>query len=653
MKLPCKSGSGLGRSFWRWARVAVFLSGAAAFMARADDFLLSQWIQPVPRYSVLTNAGYYVWGGSVVQDGGQYHMFYSRWPTNNPNGFSGWVTDSEIAHAVATNPAGPFKFTGVVLGKRPNDPSYTNYWDSQTQHNPHIRKFGSRFYLYYMASVDPGTNAWPGQNQWNRIQRNQRIGVIVGNSINDLLTTNFVRPNAPIVSPVYSTNYLTDRTTNPTDYAANRIVNNESVIQRADGKYQLIYKSNWPQSPNYGHGYALADNPDGPFTLIKGPLFSDQGREDENHWYDATAGKYFLVIKNFSALGDEQLVSLDSTNWSSQGIQVGRIIRWNDGADEPVNALERPQMFRDSNGVPIMLYMAVQRPLAGGAVESFNVHIPLRSSPACAFTLTNAAGVKNSGVLLSAVNFGATTNFTVNGLTFAPSGINLSTLASTYGLVQSGGASGAALAAGNNGAYTGLAAFQGFLDTAVWQTGNATAGAKLQFNLTNLPVGHTCRLQLFFGESRSGNRHGPQTVDIAGLWPPAFDYGPASALVASGATGLKFETSWIATRTNETVALSQRVSSGNGLQLSAYALHDVTPPVAVAISNSPAGTFSITWRVMPGFGYSVWYSNDLAHWTADPTGTNNPGGTMPVNWTYTAPGNSASTRFYRLKQSDL
>jgi hypothetical protein len=632
---PCASAAGL----------VLWLS--AVLSAQAGDFFLSQWIQPVPRYSVLTNVGYYVWGGSVVEDGSQYHMFYSRWPTNNGNGFGGWVTSSEIAHAVANNPGGPFTTNGVVLGKRLNDTNMA-YWDSQTQHNPHIRHFGNQFFLYYMASVDPGTNAWPGVSTINRIQRNQRIGVIVANSIQDLLTTNFVRPDAPIISPVYSTNYLTDLTTNPTDYAANRIVNNETVIQRPDGKYQLIYKSNWPQSPGYGHGYALADAPAGPFTLMTGPMFSDQAREDENHWYDATSGKYFLVIKNFTGPATEQLRSLDSSNWVSQGIQYGTIVRWSDGTDEVLSALERPQMLRDSNGVPVMLYMAMRR-LSG---DSFNVHIPLQPSPVCASALTNAAGVKTSGALLSAVNFGALTNVTVNGLTFTASGTNLAVLAATYGVVQTGGASGAALAAGSNGAYVGLPDFQGFLDTAVWQTGSANAGAKLQFSLQGLPAGHTCRLQLFFGESRAGYRHGPQTVDLAGQWPPAFDYGPVSALVQTGAMALKFETSWVATHTNETVTLSQRVSGGNGLQLSAYALHDVTPPTAVAVSNTPAGNFSITWHVMPGFNYSVWYSNDLSQWSPDPSGNFQPIGSVPVDWTYTTSTTSHFSRFFRLRQSE-
>jgi hypothetical protein len=624
---------------------------AALFEAvHAQDFLPSRWIQPVPRSSVLTNPGYYVWGGSVVEDQGQYHMFYERWSTNTYAFGDGWLFAAEICHAVATDPAGPFVFTGVVLGKRTNDAAMA-FWDSQVQQNPCIRHFGSKFYLYYMASVDPGTNAWPGVSLRNRIQRNQRIGVVVGNSIQDLLDGNFARPNAPIISPVYSTNAATDRTTNPTDYAGNRIVNNETVIQRPDGKYQLIYKSNWPQSPSYGHGFALADDPAGPFTLIPGPIFSDQGREDESHWYDAASGKYYCIIKNFGTVGTEQLQSTDSTNWTSLGTQFGTMIRWADGVTESLQALERPEVLRDSNGVPVMIYMAARRGLPGGAVESFNVHIPLRLSPARATVMTNASNVKASGCLLSAVNFGALSNSVLNGITFVASGTNVTSLGANYGLTQSGGASGASLSAGLVAAsYNGLPEFDNWLETSAWQTGSPQAAAKLQFNLTGLQPARTYRLQLFFGETRAGFRHGPQTVEVGGGLSPGFDYGPASSLVATGATAVKVEMTWVASQSFETVTLTQGVSSGNGLVLPAFALHDVTPPVATSIAPTPAGGLNLTWQVAPGFWYSLWRSDDLQNWLVDSTDTFVPPGPSVVSYICTATNVADPHGFFRLRQ---
>src|SRR5262245_6743303 len=522
------------------AAAAIAVSVAANAAAQAP-FDLARWIQPVPASSVLAEPGYYVWCGTVVEDNGSYHMFYSRWPTSPLSFGDGWLFDSEICHAVASSPAGPFVPTGVVLGKRQNDPTFA-FWDSRTQHNPHIRKFGTKFYLYYTASVDPGATVWPGITQRNRIQRNQRIGVIEANSIQDLLAGNFVRPNAPILTPVYSTSAATDRTTNPTDFASNRIVNNETVIERPDGSFQLIYKSNWPQAPFYGHGYALANHPLGPFTQVAPPIFSDQGREDENHWWDAARAKYFLLCKNFGTGGTEQLESTDSINWVSKGLQFSRVIPWSNGAPELVEALERPQLLRNAAGEPVMLYMAARRNLGGGVVAAFNVGIPLRAPTPAATVLSGPGDIETTGSLVTAVNLGATVPVTLNGLTFAPSGSNPATLASTYGFAQAGGASGAALNAGLvDTVWTGDPLLEDFLDTIVWQTGATTAGATLSFQLAGLTPGHRYRCQLFLAESRTGavSRHGPQAVRVDTEYVSGLDYGPTSALIGAGAQAIR------------------------------------------------------------------------------------------------------------------
>jgi hypothetical protein len=605
---------------------------------------------------VLAEPGYYVWGGSVVKDQGQYHIFYSRWTTNTWAFGDGWLFASEIAHAVADNPGGPFTPTGVVLGRRTNDPNFA-FWDSQTQHNPHIRRFGDKFYLYYMASVDPGTNAWPGVDQRNRIQRNQRIGVIVADSIADLINSNYVhsvRPQSPIVSPVYSTNAATDRTTNPTDFAANRIVNNQTVIQRPDGKFQLIHKSNWPQSPNYGHGFALADDPAGPFTLIPGPIFSNQSREDENHWYDSARGIYFLLCKNFSG-GTEQLESGDSTNWVSRGMQFGRVIQWADGVAEPVEALERPQLFRDDNGEPAMLYLACRRALPDGSRESFNVQIPLRAPGTVASIFQGPQNIKTNGVLVQAVNLGATNPIMLNGITFAPSGTNASLLAATLGFTQTGGSAGAILRSDLvNNVFDGVPALEGFLDTIVWQTGTAQAGGRLSFQLTGLTVGRLYRLQIFLGETRGGTtaRHGPQTLTVGGETTPAFDFGPASSLVATGATGLKLETTLTATGAVQSVTLTQMLGATGGLQISAFAVHDISPPSPASITLPPGGNPTISWQVVPGFSYTVLRSVDLQGWSPAPSATSSPGGNSILNLVYQDFTPPLLQAYYRLTQSE-
>ena len=40
-------------------------------------------------------------------------------------------------------------------GYRPDNCS----WDAQSVHNPHIKRYNGKYYLYYCATVDPGENA--------------------------------------------------------------------------------------------------------------------------------------------------------------------------------------------------------------------------------------------------------------------------------------------------------------------------------------------------------------------------------------------------------------------------------------------------------------------------------------------------------------
>lgn len=73
-------------------------------------------LTPVGR--ILELEGYYDWCCAPVYDGaGKVHVLFSRWPEKQ--GFlNGWLTHSEIAHAVADSPESPFTVTGTVLKGR-------------------------------------------------------------------------------------------------------------------------------------------------------------------------------------------------------------------------------------------------------------------------------------------------------------------------------------------------------------------------------------------------------------------------------------------------------------------------------------------------------------------------------------------------------
>ncbi len=68
---------------------------------------VNRLIQPLTNEGIFRDSDYYNWGGSIVKGkDGKYHLFYSRWKREYT--FSGWLTFSEIAHAVSNNSSGPW-----------------------------------------------------------------------------------------------------------------------------------------------------------------------------------------------------------------------------------------------------------------------------------------------------------------------------------------------------------------------------------------------------------------------------------------------------------------------------------------------------------------------------------------------------------------
>ena len=61
------------------------------------------------------------WGGSIVHDGGMYHMFVSR--INGSCGLQAWQQNSEIIHATSHDPQGPYKYNSTVLPVFAHGPS--------------------------------------------------------------------------------------------------------------------------------------------------------------------------------------------------------------------------------------------------------------------------------------------------------------------------------------------------------------------------------------------------------------------------------------------------------------------------------------------------------------------------------------------------
>jgi len=135
--------------------VALLLSALCAFSLSAFaadaavDWLsgpMSERFLPVPARSGFRMEGYWVWCGSPIKVGDEYHLFAARWPKQSkfPDGYR---EASEIVRAVARDPLGPYAFQEVVIGERDR-----RYWDSNMAHNPTIHRIGDEFVLFYIGS---------------------------------------------------------------------------------------------------------------------------------------------------------------------------------------------------------------------------------------------------------------------------------------------------------------------------------------------------------------------------------------------------------------------------------------------------------------------------------------------------------------------
>jgi len=318
---------------------------------------LAAMLQPVKRHSVLSMETHYVWGGSMVRtDDGTCHLLFAMWPREE--GFQAWVTHSQVGHATADCPTGPYAFQGMAL-EGSGDP---NTFDRDVIHNPTAIRVGDEYFLYYTGNYGNG-EYWDHRNH-------QRVGVVVAD-----------HPAGPWKR---FDKCLLDVTRGSWDHL---ITTNPSVAAGPGGKFVLMYKTvgegEMPFGGNVVHGVAIADDPLGPFIRHPEPVLTHPTAkfplEDPIIWYGED--RYYCLIKDqgghFTGVEGMTLclfASPDAIDWQlSENPLVSRLeINWEDGEVQPVKNLERPQVTVE-NGIPQALFCACN-PAEEGTL-SFNVQV--------------------------------------------------------------------------------------------------------------------------------------------------------------------------------------------------------------------------------------------------------------------------------------
>ena len=225
----------------------------------SDESPFAKKIKPIGR--ILEMEDFYVWCNSpIIADDGKVHLFFSRW--DSKKGMGGWIKGSEIAHAVADIPEGPYTFLETVLAPR------EGFFDSTTCHNPLIKKVDGKYCLFYMGNSNGKTNT-------------KRIGLAVADSLNGPWT----RTDKPLLEAGDAGAWDDHCTTNP------------AFIKRGD-EYWLYYKS-WNTKDyetstdplikgNRKYGLAISKKLEGPYIKYPGnPVIDFSGKGNNRQFEDA------------------------------------------------------------------------------------------------------------------------------------------------------------------------------------------------------------------------------------------------------------------------------------------------------------------------------------------------------------------------------
>ncbi len=300
-------------------------------------------LKPLGR--ILESPEYYVWCCAPIYDPeGQVHVFYSRWPKKY--GMGGWIGHSEIAHAVAAKPEGPYVFKEVVLAPR------KGFFDATTCHNPHVQYVNGTYYLFYMGTSDGSVFS-------------KRIGLASASS----LAGPWIRDDEPLLEVGAEGEWDDCCTTNP------------AFILTSAGEARLYYKS-WNAREyknasgavrgNRKYGLATATGIRGPYARYKGnPIidFSGMGGnkqvEDAFIYWDRI--RYCMLMRDMGYFSDAAglfFESSDGLNWSAPQIAWFPAAAYIDEPDPPATLkrygrFERPQLLI-KDGKPRYLFNALQ-----------------------------------------------------------------------------------------------------------------------------------------------------------------------------------------------------------------------------------------------------------------------------------------------------
>lgn len=305
----------------------------------ASDFESSDFcdaLEPVGR--ILEEEDWNVWGCSPIWgEDGKVHVFFSRWRGEHGN----WLDKSEIAHAVADKPEGPYTVLGTVLKGRGE-----GHWDAHTIHNPTIQKIGDKYALFYI-----GNNLDWAKEQDIHHSGTQRVGLAIATDLNG--PWEIISDKEPIL----------ETSSNKKDWDS-YLTTNPALLQHPNGGFWLYYKA-WDRNNDNMRkmGIAVSKNIEGPYKKVKeNPVVSFADMKPKRQVEDAYVffhkNKYYMVMRDMGVFHPHVgliLESEDGVNWSKPKLGYKTSADYFGGE---IERFERPQVLM-KDGKPTHLFLAL------------------------------------------------------------------------------------------------------------------------------------------------------------------------------------------------------------------------------------------------------------------------------------------------------
>lgn len=286
---------------------------------------------------VLELEGWNVWCCSPIYgNDGLVHVFFSRWR----GGHDDWLKKSEIAHAVAEKPEGPYRVLGTILKGQGS-----GHWDADTIHNPTIHKVGDQYLLYYI-----GNNLKLANKNNAHHASTQRIGLAVSKSLNGPWKR------------VGNDGMILDTSINKRDWDS-YLTTNPALLHHPNGQLWLYYKAWDFNNDNLRKmGVSFADKPEGPYQKYEAnPVvsFSSINAQVEDAYVWFQNGKYHMVMRDMGVCNERSglyMSSDDGLKWSEPMLAYKESTCY--FPDEPLNRFERPQILM-KDGKAEYLFLAL------------------------------------------------------------------------------------------------------------------------------------------------------------------------------------------------------------------------------------------------------------------------------------------------------